>query len=82
MKYFFTAVWGIICVGVLFYGHSYWNERTAVKADTAKQIKYSAIQKQQRRMSPMYDEILAKAQKLAGSCPPAVRAISKAKQTF
>ena len=33
MKYFFTAVWAIICIGVLVYGQNYWNEQTAaVKA--------------------------------------------------
>lgn len=33
MKYFFTAIWAIVCMMVLFFGHSYWNERTAVQAD-------------------------------------------------
>ncbi|MDR7079593.1 lysophospholipase L1-like esterase [Neobacillus niacini] len=32
MKYFLTAVWGIVCVSVLAYGHIHWNQQTAVKA--------------------------------------------------
>ncbi|MEH7249342.1 SGNH/GDSL hydrolase family protein [Neobacillus niacini] len=33
MKYIFTAIWGIICVSVLVYGHYHWNQQTtAVKA--------------------------------------------------
>src|SRR4051794_2550604 len=32
MKYFFTAIWGIVCIGVLTYGHFHWNQQTAVKA--------------------------------------------------
>jgi amino acid permease len=31
MKYFFTACWAIVCIVVLFIGHSYWKERTTVK---------------------------------------------------
>jgi hypothetical protein len=32
MKYLFTAIWGIVCIGVLAYGHFHWNQQTAVKA--------------------------------------------------
>jgi lysophospholipase L1-like esterase len=32
MKYFLTAVWAIICIGILAYGHIHWNQQTAVKA--------------------------------------------------
>ncbi|MFJ5759280.1 SGNH/GDSL hydrolase family protein [Neobacillus sp. NPDC093182] len=32
MKYFFTVIWGIVCIGVLAYGHFHWNQQTAVKA--------------------------------------------------
>lgn len=32
MKYFFTVIWGIICLGVLAYGHIHWNKQVAVKA--------------------------------------------------
>ena len=33
MKYFFTVIWGLICVSVLVYGHIHWNQQTtAVKA--------------------------------------------------
>lgn len=34
MKYLFTAIWGIVCIGVLAYGHFHWNQQTAVKAVT------------------------------------------------
>ncbi|MBY0145132.1 SGNH/GDSL hydrolase family protein [Neobacillus niacini] len=32
MKYFLTAVWGLVCLGVLAYGHIHWNQQVAVKA--------------------------------------------------
>jgi hypothetical protein len=32
MKYFLTAVWAIVCIGVLAYSHLHWNQQTAVKA--------------------------------------------------
>ncbi|SDN05169.1 hypothetical protein [Bacillus sp. OK048] len=33
MKYFFTVIWGLICVSILVYGHIHWNQQTtAVKA--------------------------------------------------
>lgn len=32
MKYFFTVIWGVICLGVLAYGHIHWNQQVAVKA--------------------------------------------------
>jgi lysophospholipase L1-like esterase len=31
MKYFFTAVWALICVGILAYSHINWNKHTAAK---------------------------------------------------
>ncbi|XJZ27100.1 SGNH/GDSL hydrolase family protein [Bacillota bacterium Lsc_1132] len=33
MKYFLTASLAVVSIVVLFFGHSYWKERTAVKAD-------------------------------------------------
>ncbi|MCQ6279994.1 hypothetical protein [Bacillus sp. EB600] len=62
MKYFFTTVWAIICVVVLFYGHSYWSQRTAVKAETDQQINYSVTPETAKTNEPNVDEILAKAQ--------------------
>jgi lysophospholipase L1-like esterase len=32
MKYFFTVIWGLVCLGVLAYGHFHWNQQVAVKA--------------------------------------------------
>ncbi len=32
MKYFLTAIWTLVCVGVLAYGHIHWNQQTAVQA--------------------------------------------------
>jgi hypothetical protein len=32
MKYFLTAIWALVCVGVLAYGHIHWNQQTAVQA--------------------------------------------------
>jgi hypothetical protein len=32
MKYFFTAIWVLVCLGVLAYGHIHWNQQIAVKA--------------------------------------------------
>lgn len=32
MKYFFTVIWGIVCIGVLGYGHFHWNQQTGAKA--------------------------------------------------
>jgi hypothetical protein len=38
MKYIFTAFWAIVCIVVLFYGHSYWSDRTEVKASAEPSI--------------------------------------------
>ncbi len=32
MKYFLTAIWALVCVGVLAYSHIHWNQQTAVQA--------------------------------------------------
>lgn len=32
MKYFFTGLWGLVCLSVLVYGHIHWNKETAAKA--------------------------------------------------
>jgi hypothetical protein len=41
MKSIFTAFWAIVCIVVLFYGHSYWSKKTDVKAnmDTSIEVK-------------------------------------------
>jgi hypothetical protein len=41
MKYILTAFWAIVCIIVLFYGHSYWSKKTEVKAgtDTSTEVK-------------------------------------------
>lgn len=62
MKVIFTAIWTIICLAVLFYGHFYWNERTAVKVASEKQPAAPVIQEPKKVNQPNYDEILVKAQ--------------------
>ncbi|MEH7252011.1 SGNH/GDSL hydrolase family protein [Neobacillus niacini] len=32
MKYFLTAIWALVCIGVLAYSHIHWNQQTAVEA--------------------------------------------------
>jgi hypothetical protein len=32
MKYFFTGLWGFVCLSVLVYGHIHWNKETAANA--------------------------------------------------
>ncbi|MEH7494531.1 SGNH/GDSL hydrolase family protein [Neobacillus niacini] len=32
MKYLFTVIWGMVCIGVLVYGHFHWNQQTSVRA--------------------------------------------------
>ncbi|MDQ0974594.1 lysophospholipase L1-like esterase [Neobacillus niacini] len=32
MKYFFTGLWGLVCLSVLVYGHIHWNKETAANA--------------------------------------------------
>lgn len=32
MKYFLTAIWAVICIGVLAFSHIHWNQQVAVKA--------------------------------------------------
>jgi lysophospholipase L1-like esterase len=34
MKYILTAIWSIVCIGVLGYSHLHWNQQVAVKAVT------------------------------------------------
>lgn len=36
MKYLLTVAWAIVCMVILFLGHSYWNEKTMVKASPDK----------------------------------------------
>ncbi|WML55195.1 SGNH/GDSL hydrolase family protein [Neobacillus sp. PS3-12] len=62
MKVFFTAVWAIICLVILFYGHSYWSDRTAVKAEIEKKAASPANKASKQTNEPNYDEFLAKAQ--------------------
>ncbi len=38
MKYFLTAAWSIVCIGILAYSHLHWNQQTAVKAVVESEI--------------------------------------------
>lgn len=62
MKVILTTVWGIICVVILFYGHSYWSERTEVQTEMEKHAANSSIQGTAKSNKATYEDILAKAQ--------------------
>jgi hypothetical protein len=36
MKYFLTAIWALVCIGVLAYSHITWNKQTGVQAVVSK----------------------------------------------
>jgi hypothetical protein len=62
MKYFFTLIWMIICVVVLFFGHHFWNERTAVTPAAAKQAIPSVVQAAAKSAAPTNDDLISKSQ--------------------
>jgi hypothetical protein len=83
MKVFITAVWAIVCLVILFYGHSYWNERTAVKAEIEKKIASpKVVQEIKKENEPNYDEILAKAQNWPESARQQFQKSLEQKQLF
>lgn len=82
MKVFFTTVWAIICLVILFYGHSYWSERTAIKAEIEKKAASPAIQVTRQTNEPNFDEILAKAQNWPESARQQFQKSLEQKQTF
>jgi hypothetical protein len=46
MKYFFTALWAIVCLVVLFFGYRHWNDKTAVHADVAEKTTVAAVKEE------------------------------------
>lgn len=43
MKYVFTALWALVCVVVLFFGHLHWNEKTTVHAGVQEKTILPAV---------------------------------------
>jgi hypothetical protein len=82
MKVFFTTVWAIICLVILFYGHSYWSERTAVKAEIEKKATSPTVQETKQTNEPNYDEFLAKAQNWPESAKQQLQKSLVQKQPF
>jgi hypothetical protein len=82
MKVFFTAVWAVICLVILFYGHSYWNDRTAVKAEIEKKVSSPTSQASKQTNEQNYDELLAKAQNWPESARQQFQQKLKQKKSF
>jgi hypothetical protein len=82
MKVFFTAVWAVICLVILFYGHSYWNDRTAGKAEIEKKVSSPTIQASKQTNETNYVEFLAKAQNWPESARQQFQQTLKQKKSF
>jgi hypothetical protein len=59
MKYFFTAVWALICVGFLAYSHINWNKQTAAKTVGSEPALSVAQEANDINMDSKYIELAA-----------------------
>ncbi|MFP7299093.1 SGNH/GDSL hydrolase family protein [Neobacillus niacini] len=64
MKYFLTGLWGLVCLGVLVYGHIHWNKETAANA-----VAQAPAVEQQVTNEVNFDQYLA----LAANWPESAR---------